>query len=206
MSVADAPLGLGRENQPSMSDDEVDKLAQSVELKFAGISLEQVRVQLTELSGNPSIYADADGRYCAPRRRSASPSHRHGAPLLHERSERSVLPAIAFLVCLRFTPLASILSCRLPLRLLSHTVTPSHFVRSRAYPHVLPVSNRPVLGKCLYPSRSAVLQSQCLDQSSPGPLPDERDAPSRFSPLVVRCASFPLFSLSARACSARTCS
>ncbi|BGP74002.1 hypothetical protein NBRC10513v2_007424 [Rhodotorula toruloides] len=43
LSVADAPLGLGNENQPSMSEDEVDKLAQSVELKFAGISLEQAK-------------------------------------------------------------------------------------------------------------------------------------------------------------------
>lgn len=48
MSVAEAPLGIANENLPSagaqtMADDEVEKLAQSVELRFAGISLEQVR-------------------------------------------------------------------------------------------------------------------------------------------------------------------
>ncbi|GAA5880222.1 hypothetical protein JCM3774_003664, partial [Rhodotorula dairenensis] len=48
MSVADAPLGIANENLPSagaqtMEDDEVEKLAQSVELRFAGISLEQAK-------------------------------------------------------------------------------------------------------------------------------------------------------------------
>ncbi|BGP43677.1 hypothetical protein JCM10449v2_007722 [Rhodotorula kratochvilovae] len=51
LSVADAPLGLNVEdanaNAPKAEeDDEVDKLAQSVELRFAGISLEQVRPPL----------------------------------------------------------------------------------------------------------------------------------------------------------------
>lgn len=48
MSVADAPMGIANENLPSagvqnMADDEVEKLAQSVELRFAGISLEQAK-------------------------------------------------------------------------------------------------------------------------------------------------------------------
>ncbi|GAA5820862.1 hypothetical protein JCM3770_007273 [Rhodotorula araucariae] len=48
LSVADAPLGLGVENasanaQKPVEEDEVDRLAQSVELRFAGISLEQAK-------------------------------------------------------------------------------------------------------------------------------------------------------------------
>ncbi|GJN94541.1 hypothetical protein Rhopal_007624-T1 [Rhodotorula paludigena] len=44
LSVADAPLVVGAENAPKVEDsDEVDKLAQSVELRFAGISLEQAK-------------------------------------------------------------------------------------------------------------------------------------------------------------------
>ncbi|GAA6037465.1 hypothetical protein JCM8097_008201 [Rhodosporidiobolus ruineniae] len=48
LSVADAPIGLGAENAPGfggpqISDNEVEKLAQSVELRFAGISLEQAK-------------------------------------------------------------------------------------------------------------------------------------------------------------------
>lgn len=55
MSVADAPLGVANENLPSagaqtMEDDEVEKLAQSVELRFAGISLEQVRLASDRVS------------------------------------------------------------------------------------------------------------------------------------------------------------
>lgn len=51
LSIADAPLGVAgsggtnapNAGPPAMEDDEVEKLAQSVELRFAGISLEQVR-------------------------------------------------------------------------------------------------------------------------------------------------------------------
>ncbi|GAA5871783.1 hypothetical protein JCM8547_008141 [Rhodosporidiobolus lusitaniae] len=54
MSIADTPIGLGAENSPGfgggnnsppphMLDDEVEKLAASVELRFAGISLEQAK-------------------------------------------------------------------------------------------------------------------------------------------------------------------
>lgn len=93
MSVADAPMGFGGgagedKNAPKEEvkeeQDEVDRLAQSVELRFAGISLEQVRRRLS-LSLSLSLalarldLTDSWAHLCRARRRSASRSRAHGA-------------------------------------------------------------------------------------------------------------------------------